>query len=386
MELIRLVSLLSLCLIGFCATSLLELQNAQSSIENSTSPFCYSGHSGTRQSFLSKRWYQHFGGNLALVYPFCLTTNELGNKLGNYFNEIACAHISGLHFIAVHKQFELLGSHHNSNISTKEKLHFLNALPTVIMHPNPSDETTAKKLLNEKCQCTRYCWQDSNAPWVKALPLIGSYIREASKNYYLSSGVSSTIISPDVDITNAHAADDLPVVPDVAIQYRCGDNIGFSYMYGILPFYAFPSRIPEDAKYIYVLSDHPSRASHSPYSSRCQLILQHLFEYLREKRPQAIILIKRGGDLFLDYYRLTYARVTICSASSYCLWPAIANEGTAHFPVSSLVAGVDTIELAVNMTHHFHWIDEPKIISNFKGLRPWTMILDVLTGKAPMPV
>ncbi len=41
--------------------------------------------------------------------------------------------------------------------------------------------------------------------------------------------------------------------------YRCGDNIGFSYMYGILPFFAFPDRIPKDAKYIYVLSDHPSR-------------------------------------------------------------------------------------------------------------------------------
>ena len=156
-------------------------------------------------------------------------------------------------------------------------------------------------------------------------------------------------------------------------------------MYGILPFYAITSRIPETARTIYVLSDHPSRASHSPYSGRCQLILQNLFEFIKEKFPSSTIVVKRGGDLFLDYARLAFSKVTICSASTYCFWPAIANEGQSYFPVSSLIAGADSLQLAPDFGPKFHWIDEPKIISDFRKLRPWTLIIDVLKGNMQMP-
>lgn len=63
--------------------------------------------------------------------------------------------------------------------------------------------------------------------------------------------------------------------------------------------------------------------------------------------------------------------------------PALANKGTVHFPLSSLVAGADSIELAPALASNFHWINEPKLISNFKGIKPWNKILDVLTGKTP---
>eukprot|EP01033_Poteriospumella_lacustris_P004533 gene4533-3240_t len=143
------------------------------------------------------------------------------------------------------------------------------------------------------------------------------------------------------------------------MQYRCGDNIGFNYQYGILPFTVIDDRIPTDAKYIYVLSDHPSRAVHSPYTSRCKLILEKLFEYIKEKRPSATVVVKRGGDLFLDFARFAKAKVTICSANSS--------------------------DLAPNFGPHFNWIVSPTIISNMKGLRPWTQIIDVLEGKMAMP-
>ncbi len=157
-------------------------------------------------------------------------------------------------------------------------------------------------------------------------------------------------------------------------------------MYGILPFAAFKPLVPADSKYIYVLSDHPSRAAHSVYSGRCSLILKALMEYLQALSPSAIVVVKRGGDLFLDYVRLSRAKVTICSASSYCLWPAIANvNGSVHFPLTSLAAGADSIELAPDFGSHFHWIAEPKIISNFKNVRPWTAIIDILRADAPTP-
>jgi hypothetical protein len=75
----------------------------------------------------------------------------------------------------------------------------------------------------------------------------------------------------------------LPIIPDVTIQYRCGDNIQFSYMYGILPYTAFPSRIPANAKHIYVVSDHPTRALHAQvppvasYVCMCMCVFNCLF-------------------------------------------------------------------------------------------------------------
>ena len=64
-----------------------------------------------------------------------------------------------------------------------------------------------------------------------------------------------------------------------------------------------------------------------PYSSRCGTILRALFNHFTKLFPKAVVVIKRGGDQFLDYARLAYADVTICSASTFCLWPALANRG-----------------------------------------------------------
>jgi hypothetical protein len=325
---------------------------------NSNDTFCYHGPSGSKQAYLSNKWKNYVGSHETLVYPFCLITAELGNKLGNYFNEIACAERSGLHFMSIHKQWDLTGSHHDKTIidsekkqiklndDNKHKLAFLHALPELIIHDSPLPENEARDMIQKECKCNRYCWQDRDAPWVKTIPSISKYLISAISSYLETIDTKQgTLIAPDTDITNAKPGAILPLIPDVAIQYRCGDNIGFSYMYGVLPFYAFLPRIPNNTELIYVLSDHPSRAVHSPYSSRCQTILNGLFEYLTEKFPKSTIVIKRGGDLFLDYARLSLAKTTICSASSYCLWPALANNGTVHFPLSSLVAGADSLEL-----------------------------------------
>jgi hypothetical protein len=340
-----------------------------------------------------------------------LTTQELGNKLGNYFTEVGCAERAGLHFVATHRQWDLVNAFHTiasaavvgeNNSSDKRynnitysvaskaypslsdpRLSFLNGLPDIIVHANPApDENTAISNVHRECKCTRYCWQDRGAPWVKIIPSIRTYMR-AAISLYLDSlpKDATTTVSPDTDFSNGVPGARLPLIPDVALQYRCGDNIGFSYMYGILPFTAFLSRIPkEGTSFIYVLSDHPTRASHSPYSSRCQVILEHLFNFLKTHYPKSTVVVKRGGDLFLDYARLAFAKVTICSASSYCLWPSLANTGTVYFPISSLVAGADSMALAPNLSSNFHWIDVD-IISDFRKFRPWTQVLEILEGK-----
>jgi hypothetical protein len=96
-----------------------ELKNIQNQLNSKISPFCYgTGHSGSKQAFNTNKYGQYIGELPILVYPFCLVTQELGNRLGNYFNEITCAEASGMHFVAIHNQWDITGSH-NGNHSVK---------------------------------------------------------------------------------------------------------------------------------------------------------------------------------------------------------------------------------------------------------------------------
>ncbi len=374
-----------------------ELRSIRETINNQTQAFCYHAHSGSRNAYVSNQYRQFTKDHNVLIYPFCLTTNELGNRLGNYFYEVTCAEASGLHFMAVHPQWELMGSLQGNNLSNdtvndmkRKQLAFLKALPDVVAHPKPLDRPQATSSIQNLCKCTRYCWQNK-APWVNHTESIGKYVQHAAKAYLAelsSENDAYTTIEPD-DLTNAKKGDKLPLIPDATIHYRCGDNIAFNYMYGILPFTVIDSRISGNIKYIYVLSDHPSRAMSSPYTSRCKTILEKLYEYLIKKYPQSIIVIKRGGDIFLDFARIALSKTVICSASSYCFWPAVSNAVSNHnsvyFPLTYLIAGADSIDLAPSFGEYFHWITDAQIITSFKGLKPWTLIFDILEGKMQYP-
>lgn len=371
-----------------------QLKRAQASINANTSAFCYhNGHSQTRASYLGRKFDSFLKPQHAIVYPFCLTTHELGNRLGNYFQEVACAEASGLHFIAVHSQWESLNAI-NGNLThladqakaRKAAEAFFRGFPDVIVHPHPADSMHTQSRIQHECKCTRYCWGNKDATWVNRTANIRTYVQKAVQSYMQSIDFNArTTIDPAVDLSNAKDSDPLPLIPEVAIQYRCGDNIAFSYHYGILPFTFFDGKIPNGTKTIYVLSDHPSRAMHSPYTNRCKIILEKLFEYLTVKYPSSTIVVKRGGDLFLDFSRFALAKITICSASTFCFWSGLSSNGETYFPITPLIANADNMQLAPYFHAHFHWIEKPEIISSFKPFRPWTAVLDVLTGKVPPP-
>lgn len=77
--------------------------------------------------------------------------------------------------------------------------------------------------------------------------------------------------------------------------------------------------------------------------------------------PSAIVAILRGNNVFDDLARLTYANTTICSVSTFCLWPAIASNRTAFFPVTKLVAKENT---SFDYGDSFHWIKDKPILGS----------------------
>ena len=167
------------------ATTEAQLRAAQHAINNG-SPYWYRAHSNTKNVFRYGLLKKELGDVSALVYPFLLMTYELGNRLGNYFTEVACAEAAGVHFIAVHKSFDTANSVQANSTSQliPGKPFFngstlLDALPDIIIHPNPSSREEAIKKMDKYCTCTRYCWGNGNAPWINRTSSIGTILRRA---------------------------------------------------------------------------------------------------------------------------------------------------------------------------------------------------------------
>ena len=374
---------------------LLKLQ-ASLSLANSTLTCWGDDYTGSRDDFLQHKYdaliEKHVGDSAILLYPMCVRTFQLGNTLGYYFNDLSCAAAAGLHFVGANPVF---------NIQQPEALEvnrahveaFLRALPTIRVHPAPKTAVESRLVIKQKCNCLQYCWENKDAAWSKHIDVVKWALHQAIEGYlsHFSASQRVTLINNKTDLCNrcdapsnpssfaTELATKPPLVPEVAVQYRCGDNVGFGKTrYGLLPFRAISSRIPNSAKEIYVLADAASRSPHSVYSGRCGQILEALYKHLITRFPFSLVVIKRGGDIFLDVARMARAKILICSASTFCLWPALANPNIAHYPLTPLVLGAWTNTSAPFLGPSFHWIADYQMIKEFKSFRPWSKVIDAL--------
>ncbi len=171
----------------------------------------------------------------------------------------------------------------------------------------------------------------------------------------------------------------LPLIPDVAVHYRCGDNTVTHY--GFTPFRVFTATIPANARFIYVMAESPTRNARPDRVERCSAIFHALRTYLMARYPAAVVVIMQGHDMFEDLARLTFANTTICSVSTYCLWPALANNGTVYFPVTKLIAKENT---SFDYGPSFHWLvaDKHRAIKGSEALS-WSHKKLVERLKAP---
>lgn len=124
-----------------------KLWRIHENLHNSTELSCNKGFSSTRKDLLLNKWrLQTVDNIMPLISPFCVTTRELGNTLGDYLNDLACAFVSGIHFVAVKREFgHMSGQHANTSaFSLNSPLQFL---PNVFTHPDP---LSPAKVFNNK--------------------------------------------------------------------------------------------------------------------------------------------------------------------------------------------------------------------------------------------
>lgn len=316
------------------------------------------------------------GGRIPMLFQTpCMENKSVGNLVGAYFEAVLCAYVSGIHYVASYMTME-----------PSEDNDFFRAIPRVHLHDNPTSDTRMiSNSIQNNCHCAVWPHECPNALvftqrhrvrhlWLSIITQFWGN-RTLSETFMLRNErqANATILADSAQsnaTTLAHSSEgnatilaecdgndtktSYPVIPDVAIHYRCSDSTHL----GIIPLRAFRDLIPADAKTIYVMTESAHRikiCSELPEQCRrCEAAIQALHKYLKRLFPVSVVLVLRGYDIYVDLLRLTFARrVLICSASTFCLYPALARNTTTYFPVTDLIADGQQVP----MGEHFKWLN-----------------------------
>jgi hypothetical protein len=355
--------------------------------------------SSSINDFVNRNW--DLGGIPVIVNNMCMDFRSLGNHLGQYIEDVACANLTGAHFMTINRVFDgAVPEVHAGHGRPQRQIQwhqegFFKALPDLILHPNGGSKSidATIDLVKLECHCRYWCWGAPESAWGRSLPLVRTLVRGAVDEHLKIKNEAGqtalevgTVLRANIDMVSSNPTGEVdnttvpmryPLLPDVAIQYRCSDNIG----HGFLPFEAINKRIPDNAELIMILSEHPKRGYYEPndhFPAIATGILRGLMMYIKERHRSSTVLVIRGEDPLLSFMKLTLAKTTICSPSTFCLWPAIASNGTAYMPKAGFIGPVD-------LGSHVTRTDDEKMTKppqNETNLQDW---LDVLEGRRPLP-
>lgn len=308
--------------------------------------------------FLAPPIRRTVGQEPIMFHTSCLSENSLGNSLSEYFEARLCANFSGAHYMDL------------SNVNQSNT--FFTALGNIHLHANPLPLNVVADKISSLCRCKSICHEWRNGLVHSNMPRVKDMFRPAISAYWMSPQTDKRINKDRIFLSNF--AEELPVIPDVAIHYRCGDNIVTHY--GFLKFSSLLRLIPSTAKSIFILAESPSRRSRENQVERCNDIFHGMYQYLLANLPHTKVAIIRGDNVFNDLARLTFAGTTICSVSTFCLWPAISSNTSAYFPVTKLIAKEDT---SFRYGPNFHWIHEPIILGSRAAHLPNSRLVSELS-------
>jgi hypothetical protein len=350
-----------------------------------------------RNKFLAGTYSFYTKNYPIYVIVSSLSQMEFGNHFGRVINELACAFKSRLHAIVINRKFDNL--FHDENADAGLKL--LEQLCRVHMHSHPVKKLrNAKITVRRECNCEMYCWEDSKAPWIDFIVPLRDILNkgltadlftapvqssrsyeEISQNIPIASAV--TITTSSVTHTTSIIRDTtLDMVPSIAIQFRCSDN--FRHNMGLLPFRGIMDRIDDNWKdivtkkrdrmaaaaaaaaastttsaadtvasishklHIYIMTEHPARLSGAPLSAICPPLISRLQKELSVRYKDTVVSVQRGM-MFQTWYQFLNADLVICSASSFCLWPALGNRhGHVYLPMTTLFANKTAVDFGVD--------------------------------------
>jgi hypothetical protein len=306
----------------------------------------------------------------------CFDEDSVGNRWSDYIEARLCANLTGLHFITLSK----------TCCETITENVFHNILPDIIYHNKPNNNMKYDSML-QICQCGSSCHHRKEALMHKHMSMARDiYLPSVEAHYKFMQSKYSPHFTFDVKLawkatlqSPLYSQNSLPMIPDVAVHCRCGDNTVGDYSF--LPYESYSNKIPRDnvMKNIYILSDNINRKTKPHQMILCNAILSGLHDYLASKFPTSNVITLRGMSPFDDIVRLTYAKLTICSVSTFCLWPAISRTNTVYYPQTLLIANNEQPFYSSN----FHWFNDSLLLFGQHALRmtPEDIVEELSTAK-----
>ena len=303
-----------------------------------------------------------------LYWRIHIYSGFIGNCLDAYFGSIACAHKSGFHFIGLSPQ-------------TDVDEPFFKALPYLIPHPNPlttTNRTEMHRVLDINCRCGKYCFGKGKV-WESYIPEMRQIMKNALQNHLSQrqDGIflqhKSLPLQHDQDYFHVDTNSYLPLIPDVAIHFRCSDNLVHGM--GLLSLKTIIERIPKNAKYIYMFSESGYRLVHRELELTSPFVVKGVWEELCRAFPNAYVIAKRGMNVFSTMAILGSANITICSPSTFCFYSTMSRDKLTYF-----IAGDGKHMDSYTPIHpNFHYIKgENLIYSNFTKNNTASEILNTL--------
>jgi hypothetical protein len=287
-------------------------------------------------------------------YP--LEEAQWGNRIGDYFEGMACADIAGLHFV-------------NIAIEKSSSQQLVQSFPSVIVHPNP-----AKDVIDAAVTLYKNCPKIGEYPyvyrggWSQRLPKIGSLLLNAINKFYPDRRVKVLKKSDFADISFPvnKKAESVPFIPDAVIIFRCFDILLEYSQYGFLNFNVYQSLIPNNTNTIYVLSEPLNYMEDQDQSVKfrrevCRGLGFAIVAHLRLHFPNAVVAIRRGHPAD-SIAMLSSSKTVVCAPSTFCLWPGVVNTQSNNNQSIVYFAPGKVMRHQVYINDRFHWIFSPTFV------------------------
>lgn len=348
-------------------------------------------HNNNKKMFLKNWFEEEKRGHPIYVMRFELGENQFGNTVGIYMDEIACALKSHSHVVVIPLNFN-----RDFHDESSKGANFMRSLSTVYVHPDPAaNSSQALAWYKMRCSCSnQQCWERRSPPWIDHIDVIrrilnralsaesfDSQIRSGGDYFTLTSeynGKAGRVpqkmeISENTTVvvkesTDLHVLDAdylLPLVPTVIIQFRCSDN--FKTM-GMTPLAAMFDRMDGlglgKGDSIFLATEHPKRlhGGVKRLLNLCPTMINFMQSELAHRYPGVVVSIRRG-QILQTWYQFNKAKTVFCAASTFAIWPALANpEGTVYYP-GTRILGSGHWHLEAHNVTNVHLIDDYDLVS-----------------------
>jgi len=257
---------------------------------------------------------------------------SLGNQIGFYFKALGMAFVTGLPFYA--------------RLPLTVDL-FVEYLPRVILDISNNSNFRDIPIIIVENPTSRMCGhQDpaiahrSSGSWDLITLAIRRILRSAILRYAETRGVTRADLETDL-----------------SLQYRCGDILNiWSKVYGFMSYSlieklinqhkAGPRQIVIETNPLYSKS---RNSKEEGLKSKCRVIVLDLVSRLTALGHN--VQVANGSDRSLSWGRMMFSKQLICSASTYCFWPALAAD-ESYFPDTGLLLS----SYPDDLSQGWHWV------------------------------